>query len=79
MLPGAFAFQGFQPVAGRNRHIPNRHGRVQLQELAPGGSLNVRRESPGHLPVENLLRLRAREALNHFQGNVTPRVIIVKR
>src|SRR5260221_60844 len=66
ILAVPIAFQRFKPVARRHGHFADSHCSVKLQELAPGGPLNVWRKPSGHVPAENLLRLRAGEALNHF-------------
>jgi hypothetical protein len=46
ILTGAPTFQRFQSVSRRHRHILQSNGRVQLQQLSPGRSLNIGRQSP---------------------------------
>lgn len=69
VLSSPSAFQRFQPVARRHRHIRQLCRRIQLQQLAPRGPLNVGRQAPRRLRAKYLFGLRAGEALNHFAMN----------
>ena len=46
VLSGASTAQSLKPIARRSSHIMQVHSGVQLQEFAPGGSLNIGRQTP---------------------------------
>jgi len=56
MKPRKFARQRFQPVSGRDRHIPQPPGPVQLNKFAQGNAGN-RIETPASLLSVKLLRV----------------------
>ncbi len=64
MLPGAIAFEGFEPVAGRHGHILQRTGPVELQKFSQGDAVNCRK-TPVLFLVEKLLRIAVGEGLDH--------------
>ena len=72
------ACKRLEPVPGRDSEILQRHRCLQQVELPLRLSLNVRREFPGSLALEQLLGLPAPEGLDH--GPIlTQGVINVKR
>lgn len=65
VLPGAVAGELLQPVAWRGSQVAQVAGAVQVQQLPPRRSLNVRGELAGHFPVKHLFGFGAGERLDH--------------
>jgi hypothetical protein len=79
VLSGSTTLQPLQAVAWRHAQVRQLDGGIQLQQLPPGGSLDVRRQPAGHLSAEYLFRLRTREVFDHSPTTLTRSGINVKR
>ena len=65
MLPVAVAFQGFQTVAVRRAQVIQSSRLMQQQQFAPRHALNLLRQPPGRLIVEQPLGLLASKTAYH--------------
>lgn len=61
----AVSRQRVQPVPWRDSQIREADGRVDDEELALGGALDIRREPPGDVPVPNSFGFLVLEGSDH--------------
>ena len=66
VLTGPVAFQGFQPIAGRNTKKVETRRCVDLQQFSMRNSLYVGCKPSAMLAPKELLRLSVRKALDHW-------------
>jgi hypothetical protein len=65
VLTPPVTFQTLQPIPRWRQQVAQILGFRQVTQFTPGGSLNVRRQPPGHLPKKDLLGLGASETQYH--------------
>jgi hypothetical protein len=51
VFAGQIPFQGLKPIAGRQRHVAQHAGIVQLHQLAARGFCDSKGKAFGHLPL----------------------------
>jgi hypothetical protein len=66
VLAFAVTFQRFQVVAVGHAQVVQSPGLMQQQKLSPGRPLNLRRQAPGRLVVEQPLSFPAGKAAYHL-------------
>ena len=67
MLPCTVAFEGVEPVAGRNAQVGHLRRHMHRFELSKGAARDVGRHSPGLSRAEELLGLTIGEGLDHTE------------
>lgn len=77
VLACALSLQGFQVVAIRRPQVVQAAGLMQQQQFPPCRALDLRRQPPGRLIVEQLFGFVAGEAAYHFRQTITLHVIAV--
>jgi hypothetical protein len=78
VLSGTPSREPFQPITRRHTKILERLGGIEHHELSQDDPLQTLRKSTSPLPLEDLSRFGAPEALDHGRS-ITPRVNNVKR
>ena len=71
MLAGAVASKLLKPIAGRRVQVSQVLCVVQIQQFAPSGFLNIRRQFPRYDTSEDLLGFGVGERFDHTANNIT--------
>ena len=75
VMPFPVSFQGFQPVAGGNAQIVQRHRPVEHPQFPQGNALQVLGQFSGRLTIKELFCLPVPEPFNYTIDRITLNVI----